>query len=255
MIKSKQLKLFLITMGFILIFTAAAQGQEKEINKIAKFIKKKRVNAAYVIGGGNMVNLNTLNRYLEKGDFPNAEKTYLCFGLGGHVIHNKFVLGLVFQRFLPRKQETEKEFTTATSGKYTVLNMGYLMHSKKGLMIYPLAGIGFGELRLRITENNIQSFGDIDSLQRGTDSKTRSILVNLGAGADYFFNFDKKKKGKNNLMVGVRAGWLISAIKFDWRVNYAQVTDGPAAGLTGPYFHVVIGLGGWVEKLIRIALR
>lgn len=254
MIRSKY-TLLLVTVGLIVALTTTASAQEKEINKITKFIKKQRINAAYVIGGFNFVNLNTLNRYLEKGDFPPTEKAYFCFGLGGHVIHNKFVLGLVFQHFLPRKQATEKEFTTASTGKYTVLNMGYLVHSKKGLMIYPLAGIGFGELRLRITENNIQSFGDIDSIQRGSDSKTRSILVNLGAGMDYFFNYDKKKKGKNNLMMGVRVGYLISAIKYDWRVNYAKVADGPPSGLTGPYFHVVIGLGGWVEKLIRIALR
>jgi hypothetical protein len=255
MYKLKQRKLLFVIAGLVLICTAAAYGQENEINKITKFIKKKRVNAAYAIGGLNRLSLNTLNHYLDKGEFPHAEKTHFCFGLGGHVIHNKLVLGLVFQRFLPRKQETEKEFTTSTSAKYTVLNVGYLVYSKKGLMIYPLAGLGLGELRLRITENNIQSFADIAGYQKGSDSKTRSILVNLGAGADYFFNFNKKKKGKNNLMMGVRMGYLISTIKYDWRVNYAQVADGPAAGLTGPYFHVVIGLGGWVEKLIRIALK
>jgi hypothetical protein len=229
-------------------------AQEKEIEKIKKFIKKKRVNAAYVIAGQNMLSLNRLNNYIEQRGFPTVTESYFAYGLGGHVIHNKLVVGVELQRFNEKKQITSKDFNTSILGKYSLLNMGYLFYSKKGLMMYPLFGIGLGELKLRVIENNIHSFEDIDSYQKGSDSKTRSFLVNLGFGLDYFFKFKEKKRGANKLIMGVRLGYIISAVRSDWSVNHIRVSDGPVVGLTGPYIRVIIGLGGWVEKLIKIAI-
>jgi hypothetical protein len=229
-------------------------AQEKEIEKIKKFIKKKRVNAAYFIGGQNMLSLNSLNNTIEQRGFPAVAESYFAYGLGGHVIHNKFIVGIELQRFIEKKQLTSKEFNTSILGKYSLLNMGYLFYSKEGLMMYPLFGIGLGELKLRVIENNIHSFDDIDSYQKGSDSKTRSFLVNFGFGLDYFFKFKEKKRGKNKLIMGIRVGYITSAARSDWSVNHIRVDDGPTAGLTGPYVRVIIGLGGWVEKLIKIAI-
>ncbi|MCP5105071.1 MAG: hypothetical protein GY950_16910, partial [bacterium] len=245
------------TAAFIFLFIAAAvtaQAQEKEIEKITKFIKKKRINAAYIMGGINTFDLLNLNNYLEKRDYPIVSKQYFSFGLGGHVIHNKFILGIEIKKFLEIRKITAQQFTTFLSGKYSLLNTGYLMYSKKGLMMYPLFGVGVGEMKLKVIEKNIKSFNDINSYHRYNSARTHSFLVNLGFGMDYFFNFDKKKKGKNNLMFGLRAGYLISAIKFEWKVNHILVADGPRIGLTGPYIHLAIGLGGWVEKLIEKAI-
>lgn len=252
-----QKKLILIVFGALFLFflvSGTAPGQEKEIEKIKKFIKKKRINAAYLMAGENMFAIGKLNDYLGSGDFPTVPKNYFTYGLGGHVIHNKFVLGLEIQRSFKKKQMTAKAFTTSLSAKYSILNIGYLFYWKKGLMMYPLVGVGLGELKLRVIENNIQSFEDIGSYQKGSDSRTRSILVNMGFALDYFLNFNRRKKGQNNLMMGVRLGFLVSAARFDWSVNHVHVPDGPPVGLTGPYVRVVIGLGGWVEKLIEKAI-
>ncbi len=228
---------------------------EDQLTKITKFIAKKRVNAAYIMGGLSFLNFNNLNRNLAKGDYPELSERFLTYGVGGHVIHNKFILGLEIHRFIEKTPaRSAKEFNTSAYGKYIVLNFGYLLYSKKGLMVYPLGGMGFGELRLRVTENNIQSFQDLNKYQKGSESKTRSFVVNLAVGADYFFNYNKKKKGNNNLMIGIRAGVLLSAIKDDWTVNHIHVADGPIAGLSNPYICIVFGLGGWMEKLIEIAI-
>jgi len=244
--------------------TAKSQEQEEpenqeepedQLTKLTKFIAKKRVNAAYIMGGLSFLNFNTLNRNLAKGDYPALTERYLTYGVGGHVIQNKFIVGLEIHRYIEKTPvRSTKEFNTSAYGKYIVLNFGYLLYSKKGLMVYPLGGMGFGELRLRVTENNIQSFQDINKYQKGSESITRSFIVNLAMGADYFFKYNQKKKGKNNLMIGIRAGVILSAIKDDWSVNHIHVADGPIAGLSGPYIKVVFGLGGWMEKLIEIAI-
>lgn len=254
MLERSQKKIIVLAIVVILLCSTAVLAQKKEIEKITKFIKKKRINAAYFMFGLNMLNLNNLNNHLTQKEFPTVAESYYIFGLGGHIIHNKFVVGIELQRFFKKEQISSKEFNTSVMAKYSLLNLGYLFYSKKGLMMYPLFGMGLGELKLRVIENNIHSFGDIDSYQRGSQSNTQSLLLNLGFGLDYFFKFDEKKKGQNNLMMGVRIGYNISAIKSDWSVNHVHVGDGPPSGLTCFYFRVVIGLGGWVEKLIKKAI-
>lgn len=249
-----------VIMGLLLCFSAGLSAQEEKkepedkIEKFTKFIKKKRVNAAYIIGGLNTLHLDTLNRYLAKNDYPSLPQSYMTYGVGGHIIHNKFIVGLEIHRFLEKNSIGSKAFNTNAMGRYFILNFGYLLHEKNGLMAYPLAGVGFGQLTLRVTENNVHSFQDINNFQKGSESITRSFLVNLGFGADYFFNYSQEKKGKNSLMVGVRAGYVFSAIKDDWSVNHVRVADGPIAGLSSPYICIVFGLGGWMEKFIEIAI-
>lgn len=253
MFTANQKKSLLITLTFGLIFCFAFMvlAQEKEIEKIEKFIKKKRVNAAYIMAGQNMMSFNNLNNFLVQRDFPAVAENHLALGIGGHVIHDKFVVGIEIQRFFEKKRITAKKFNTSILGNYSLLNVGYLIYSKKGLMIYPLFGLGLGRLKLRVIENNIHSFEDINSYQKGSTSKTTGFLINLGFALDYFFNFKEKKRGKNKLVVGVRLGYIYSATRSGWSVNHIHVDDGPATGPGGPYVRVVIGLGGWVEKLIK----
>jgi hypothetical protein len=94
MVVPYQKKLILIVIGALFLFflvSGTALGQEKEIEKIKKFIKKKRINAAYLIAGENMFAIDKLNDYLGSRGFPTVPKNYFTYGLGGHVIHNKFV--------------------------------------------------------------------------------------------------------------------------------------------------------------------
>lgn len=261
MSKAKQKKLFLVVASLIFLFfsTASAMGmnrenEEDDLDRIEKFIKKKRVNAAYLMIGQNMLQINQLNNFLALKDLPTLPKNYLTYGFGGHVIHNKFVLSFEYQRSFNKKQISMKEFNTFLSMKYSTLNIGYLLYSKKGMMMYPLLGVGLSELRLKVMKNDINSFHDIDKNHNVSDNRIHSILVNTGIALDYFVNFDKKKQGKNNLVIGIRAGYLISAIKSNWAIDSISVADGPHSGLTGPYIHLTIGLGGWVEKLIANAI-
>lgn len=258
---ANQKKIFLMIIGLIFLFFSSAltmgmnrENEEDDLDKIENFIKKKRVNAAYLMVGQNMLQISQLNNFLAYKNLPILPKNYLTYGFGGHVILNKFVLSFEYQRSFNKKQISTKVFNTFLSLKYTTLNIGYLLVSKKGLMAYPLLGVGLSELQLKVMKNDIDSFEDIDKNHTISDSKTHSLLVNTGIALDYFVNFNKKKQGKNNLVIGIRAGYLISAIKTNWAIDAITVNDGPPSGLTGPYIHFTIGLGGWVEKLIANAI-
>lgn len=253
-------KIFLIVIGLLFFFfnAAAVLAQEdengNEVEDFAKFLKIKRVNAGYLIVGRNMFNFGRLNSYLTSGDFPTVPENYFSLGIGGHLIFDKLVIGLELQHSLGRSHVSTKEFNTSVSTKYFLVNSGYLLYSKKGLMMYPLLGLGVGKLTLKVSENKTQSFQDIIVFQGSSASSTRSLLLNMGFAVDYFYKFNKTKKGKNSLLLGIRAGCLISVSKWDWRVNGIRVGDGPTAGLTGPYVRITIGLGGLVDKLISKAI-
>jgi len=234
--------------------TNDAYEERDGLYRISKFIKKKRINAAYGIIGGHRLELRDLNDHLVPWDFPPVLESYFTFGFGGHIIHNKFILGVEILRFIPKERLTTNEFNTSATATSAMLNFGYLAYSNKGLMAYPIAGIGLGDLRVSVTENNIDSFQDINVLQRSTLSVRKSVVVNFGVGCDYFFNYKKKKKGKNCFMVGFRMGYKMSALKNNWHINGSSITNGPASAFNGPYINVVVGLGGYVEKLIKIAI-
>jgi hypothetical protein len=249
--KHKRFFLFILAVA---CFLAPALAQETEINGIKKFITKKRVNAAYVMFGLNHMGASTLNDFLYTRGHPTVVSDYLSLGFGGHIIHNKLVLGFEVVKLFEKESATVKEFNTAAGAKYSVLNFGYLAHSKKGLMYYPYLGVGLGELKLRIRENSIDSFEDFTGAQKGSESKRRNSLVNVGGALDYFHKYNPKKKGKNSLMMGIRAGYLFSPWRFKWRVNHVAVPDGPNSGISGFYIRFVLGLGGYIENLIKVAI-
>jgi opacity protein-like surface antigen len=244
-------------MILLLVFLSlpALAEEEDDDFDIKRFISKKRVNAAYIMFGGNRLNLNRLNSFLGDRDLPGVECNYFSYGFGGHVINDKLVLGLEIVRTITNDNPGNKSFNTSARARYFTLNFGYLMHFKKGLTYYPYAGMGVGQLILDTTQNNISSFDDIITAQNSTEAKRTSFLLNLGFGLDYFIKYNPRRKGRNNLIVGIRAGWMMSPVRRDWRVNGLRVHHGPDTAISGPYFRVIVGLGGWIERLIIQAIK
>lgn len=245
--------LTMITMLLLLIIPL--QAQDDQIEEFKKFITKKRINAAYIMFGFNHVGTDNMNTFLHSSGLPTVEEDYLSLGFGGHVIHNRFVLGFEVVKMFEKEGQTVKEFSTAMGAKYTLLNFGFLAHQKKGLMFYPTIGIGLGEMKLRVTENNIHSFEDFTGSQRGSESRRLGILFQLSAALDYFHKYKDKKKGRNSIVFGIRAGYIFTPMRFKWKVNYVTVGDGPNSALNGFYIRLVFGLGGYIENLIRVVVK
>jgi hypothetical protein len=249
-------KIYLLSIFlFLFCFSSLLNAQKKnEIEKVRDFITKKRVNAAYLMLGFNQLALGSMNDFLESQDLPPVPKTYFSYGVGGHVIHNKIVVGVEIMRLNEKEGAENKTFTTAVGAKYINLNLGYIPSTQKGLMYYPYTGIGVGWFKMRTTENNINSFNAITTSQKGTEARRINFLLNFGFALDYFNKYEPKKKGQNSLVIGLRVGYLYSFSKKHWKVNYTYVPDGPGTGINGPYIRFVIGLGGYIETLIKTAI-
>jgi len=240
--------LLLILTGVV---SASNEDDETEVEQITKFIKKKRINAAYLMFGASALRLSSLNSYLETSKLPKANDQFFTYGVGGHVVNNKLVLGLEFVHSITRYNRGKTGFNIYSRFRYSVLNFGYLLKSDKGLMCYPYLGFGVGGLMLTVQENNIDEFGDITGIQKGSTSKKICLLSSIGFGLDYFHKYNKKKKGHGNFVLGVRAGYIISPKQSHWRINKIKVTDGPDSGINGPYIRLTVGIGGWIEKIIQ----
>lgn len=252
-IKSLLLVLILVFMvSGPVLSEEPSDEKENEVEKFEKFIKKKRINAGYLILGARNMNLTNLNHYLTGSGHPAVQNSTFTLGLGGHVVHNKTVVGIEIVRTRENPDTGSGAFNTSARAAHTALNIGRLIFSNKGTMAYPYIGIGAGTLTMRITENNIDSFEDITDYQKGSQAKRNNVLVNIGFATDYFYKYREKKKGQNNLFIGIRVGWLVSPFRSKWRVNNIAVDDGPNSGITGPYIRITVGLGGWVERLIKV---
>lgn len=247
--------LLFIIASFTFPLPGWAAAQTKELEEIYKFIKKKRVNAAYVIGGANLLELNELNINLKDRGFPEAPTNYLSYGIGGHFVHNKIVAGIELLRLLERTTTAPTEYNISISAKFYLINFGHLIYQKKGLMMYPFLGTGLGKFKMIAAQNNIDSFNDISNLQKSSESKFSNIIFNLGFSTDYFLKYDPQKKGSNNLIIGFRVGMNFIPFKSKWKVNRIEVPDGPEIGINGPYIRLIIGLGGWAERFIKKAIR
>lgn len=255
-----QLRYLSFIIFILLILTTfyieASDAETNEIDAITSFIKKKRINVGYITFGACHLNLGKVSNYLKSHDCEPISNNYMMFGIGGFVISRKTVISVEYVRTLLKDNFSNPtgEFITHAKAKYTLANFGYLLKSDNGLIYYPYIGLGLGKIILRLTENNIDSFGNIFSSQRENESSKSSLFLNAGFAMDYFHKFNKKRNGKNNIVIGIRAGYIFSPFKNEWRVNQIKVHDGPDARLTGPYVRLTIGIGGWIEKIIQKAL-
>lgn len=252
---NQALKKWMTVIALLLFCLITLNAQDDEIEKVKKFITKQRINAAYIMFGFNHVGVDTMNDFLYSRDLPTVEEDYLSLGFGGHVIHNKFVLGFEVVKMFEKESHTVKEFNTAMGAKYTLLNFGYLAYQKGGIMIYPTLGLGIGELKLRVRENNIDSFEDFTGMQRGSESRRLGMLVQISGALDYFHKYNSKKKGKNSIVLGIRAGYIFTPLRSNWKVNHVSVPDGPQTALNGFYIRLIFGLGGYIENLIRVVVK
>jgi len=245
----------MVTVIMLFLLPNRAAAQKKELEELFKFIKKERVNAAYAIGGGNYLELSELNANLNERGFPRVPTNYFSYGVGGHFINHKLVFGVEILFLMERTTTEQTDYNLSTSAKIMMVNFGHLIYWKKGLKMYPYFGAGYGRFKLITAQNNIDSFDDIGNLHKSSESRFSNIVLNFGFATDYFLAYEPKKKGRNNIIIGLRVGVNFIPFRSTWKVNRIAVPDGPNIGINGPYIRVIIGLGGWAERLIRKAIK
>ncbi|MCX7907937.1 MAG: hypothetical protein N2560_00245 [Ignavibacteria bacterium] len=210
--------------------------------------KKLNGGMGYFMPGVSILNIKDLNSTLASKNYPKFSSSLTSFGGGGHAIISNFIIGGEGHGMFAKEQTTDKVSLNLGAG-YGVFNLGYVLFSSGGLMVYPLVGFGGSGISLSLTERYIPKFEQVlDSLKGHVELSTGGFLLHFAIGADFLITFDNSEKAHGGVMVGLRAGFLYSPIAGDWKMDDVKVSGGPEIGLTGAYIRLLIGGGGFGKK-------
>ncbi|MCP4632521.1 MAG: hypothetical protein GY855_06305 [candidate division Zixibacteria bacterium] len=219
------------------------------------FTKNKRIEGrGYLMFGGLRMDIDDLNTHLKSAamqgivGYSEFKDDFFSIGGGGHVIFGKLIIGGEGHGLI-RGNEKLGNYKTSLFGGYGLLNFGMTLISSGRFDIYPLVGIGGGGMRLKITERNSVSFGDVlDNPGRNSDMTTGCFLLHAALGFDHLVKLADTEFGTGGLVFGCRAGYIYAPYTSEWRMEGKEVSGGPETGITGPYFRILIGGGGYAKK-------
>jgi hypothetical protein len=149
--------------------------------------------------------------------------------------------------------------TTQAFGGNLMFNVGMVALRKKGLIVYPLIGLGFGSsgIRMRASASS-RVYPEITEVI--TDANPENMLVwtsnavfDIGLGAQYLFGKSTEDNAKG-FSIGFRVGYntqmATDNIKVNWLKNAIDNPDWaktkpalPKIGASGLYAKILIGFG------------
>jgi hypothetical protein len=203
----------------------------------------------YFSAGYQHPNLSALNKALTREGFGAVPENYITFGGGGHSIIKNVVIGGEGHSFSGKHTWTDRPggpVETALDGGYGLFNIGYVVTAKKGLLVYPMLGIGGGGLTLDVSDapQGATFENMLRNHQQGVKLENGGFLLNFQLAADYMMQGNEK--GRGGLLVGIRGGYMLAPGQWDnWTWNDATIGDGPDASLSGPYVRLTFGAGGY----------
>lgn len=103
-------------------------------------------------------------------------------------------------------------------------------------------------LRLDVeSQGDADEFDDIlQNSNRSASIGRASLLVSLGGGLEYRFGDPGEDGG---VRLGLRAGYVISALNSDWQLDEASLGGGPDATMQDPFIRLTLGgVGGTTSR-------
>ncbi|HEX2695390.1 MAG TPA: hypothetical protein VHP61_06525, partial [Acidobacteriota bacterium] len=104
-----------------------------------------RGGAGYFMIGGTLVDLDGLNASLKRGGYSRLPGSFLTVGAGVHAFIGRLILGVEGQGLMERRGANAGS-RTVLSGGCGFFDIGYVAYSGRGLVIYPLFGVGAGSI-------------------------------------------------------------------------------------------------------------
>ncbi len=196
--------------------------------------------------GGSLLDLNGLNAALAIGRHPRLPDSFLTLGGGGHAFIGRLVLGGEGHG-LVRRRGGHAGSGPVLSGACGFFDIGYVTCSRRGLLIYPLLGIGAGSIDLRLSGSPAASFEDVlVDTGRSVRLQMSGFLMHLALAADRWLG-PGGRDGRHGIFIGVRAGYAFAPARSAWELGGTEIEGGPRVGWTGPYLRISIGAGGRVQ--------
>ncbi len=193
--------------------------------------------------GENWVSLSNLNTILARACYSKLRSNGLAFGGGGFAVKRRWLWGGMGAGF-NNGSTTANGNKVAFGGGYGLFDLGYMILNTPKMALYPMIGIGGGGLTLKITrQSGPKELSDLLKNPEGEVQITSGdFLLNVGFGFHFLLaKKEKRGKGTGGLLVGARAGYLVSLIHGNWRMEQGDVPGAPKSPFTGPYVYITIG--------------
>ena len=197
-------------------------------------------------------------------------------GFQGYGAFNSFIIGGEFNTFygssVSGNQENtsliaadfgtkKKSGTTARlAGADAILNVGYVAFRKRGLIAYPMVGIGYGASGLWLqSQSDSRTYPLLTKVVTDGNNNlqnmyiwTRNAVLDFGLGAQYMFGASTEDRAKG-FSLGFRFGYKMQMKTDNVLVNAnKQAKDSftdtdnvaiPKLGYSGAYVKLMIGFG------------
>ncbi len=199
--------------------------------------------AGFFAVGAQFTDLEPLNNRLAEAGYPTFASEMISLGGGGYgVVADRLLLGGEGYGLLTA-DGTFQGRNVSVDGGYGLFTLGYLFRPTSNLRVYPQVGFGGGGLQLDIgSQGNADEFDDIlENPNRSATVGQGSFLVSLGGGLEYQFGAPDENGG---VRLGLRAGYMISALNSEWQLGENSLSGGPDATMQGPFIRLTLGGGG-----------
>jgi len=238
---SSLLRLFLVSLLFLgLGAFATVQAQDSAGDAPTDEPGTEERGTGFFAVGTQVADLGPLNNRLSNAGYPTFSSEMVSLGGGGYgVVGNRLMLGGEGHGLLTA-EGTRQGRNVSVGGGYGLFNIGYLFSPASRLRVYPLLGLGGGGLQLDIeSEGTADNFDEVlETPNRSATVGRASLLVSLGGGLEYQFGTPGEGRSAR---LGLRAGYVLSALRSDWQLDDQALADGPDASLRGPFVRLTIG--------------
>jgi hypothetical protein len=172
---------------------------------------------------------------------------YLTLGGAGYGMRGRMMFGLEGHGLLGGDGTTaDGSAQVSLGGGYGLFRIGYRALSSGRLDVYPLVGIGGGEMSVKIRERSAPLFDDVlADPQRSSSLTTGMFLLDFGVGIDYRFVVESDEEDFGGVALGIHAGYTLAPGDSSWKLDdINNVAGGPTAQIEGFYVRASIGFWG-----------
>lgn len=242
----------LLMLLFGLFTTASLQAQSTDGDGDNAFFnfedeeeepRKTKISGGlgYFIPGYVLKEHTMLNDYLRSDIF---EDNGITIGGGGQIVVRNFVIGGEGHGTLTQEGTFGTQTAKLRSG-WGTFNLGYVVWSKRGFMLYPRVGVGGYNNRLTLMSNTGPNTVDqtVIGIYPGTELVQKGVLLSGDIGFSWMPGFDETSGA--GLVLGLNIGYNYAATSGDWYAYDNVLTGGPVVDPSGVFVRLTIGGGGW----------
>lgn len=233
----------LLYAGSALVAVASASAQGVGMGSGRPF------HALVLSTGMSMMSVDALNARMTPSQFAPLSNDAVSYGASGYLAVGRALLGADVSRSAFGEEGLNNGRTdelTATQGMVTA---GYALVATDRLSLFPQLGVGLGRVEVALRDRSgagsapAEPTFDEVAQSPGTESRMsgRHLLYAFGGGADYLVSRAGAARG---VVLGVRAGVLLSPNRTTWTRGGQSIVAGPDAGAGGPFLRVAVGMGG-----------